>query len=216
MLLAFGDDGADAGLRVEAGDAGAARAHPLGKGALRVELELELAREVLAHELGVLADVGGDHLPDLPGLQQDAEAEVVDAGVVRGDGEVLHPCVADRGDQQLGDAAEPEAAGGDRHAVEEQAVERRCRIRIDLLHGSCPPGRPGVDPMHPGCARPCQGRARHLPDGPSQDRSRRGREPGEWPMAYETVTNGLAELREAGELRHAELEPDPAGGPGRH
>ena len=43
VLLALGDHRADAGLGVEARDAGAAGAHPLGEGALRVELELELA-----------------------------------------------------------------------------------------------------------------------------------------------------------------------------
>ena len=43
VLLALGDDRADAGLGVEARDAGAAGADALGQRALRVELELELA-----------------------------------------------------------------------------------------------------------------------------------------------------------------------------
>ena len=66
VLLALGDHRADAGLGVEAGNARAAGAHALGQRALRVEFELEFARQVLAHELGVLADVGRDHLLDLP------------------------------------------------------------------------------------------------------------------------------------------------------
>jgi hypothetical protein len=52
--------------------------------------------------------------------------------------EVLHAGVADRGDQVLGDAAEPEAAGGDGHAVEQQAVERLGCGGIDLLHSGPP------------------------------------------------------------------------------
>ena len=41
------------------------------------------------------------------------EAEVVDAAVVRDDGEVLRPELAQRADAVLGDAAEAEAAGED-------------------------------------------------------------------------------------------------------
>ena len=59
---------ADAGRRVERRDAGAAGAQPLGQRALRHQLDLELAGEELALELLVLADVGRDHLPDLPRL----------------------------------------------------------------------------------------------------------------------------------------------------
>ena len=57
---------ADPGGREEAADARAAGADALGEGALRVELDLELAREELALELLVLAHVAGDHLLDLP------------------------------------------------------------------------------------------------------------------------------------------------------
>ena len=54
---ALGDLRADAGRRVEGGDPGAAGAQPLGQRALRGQLDLELAREVLPLELLVLADV---------------------------------------------------------------------------------------------------------------------------------------------------------------
>src|SRR5262249_1011800 len=56
-LLALGDERARAGRRVERGDPGAAGAHPLGERALRHEVDLELAAQELALELGVLADV---------------------------------------------------------------------------------------------------------------------------------------------------------------
>jgi hypothetical protein len=116
--LSFRHHRAHAGPGVEARDARAACAHPLGQRALRVELELELSAEVLAHELGVLAHVGRHHLADLAALEQHAQAEAVDAGVVGGDREVPGARVADGGDQELGDAAQAEASGGDQHAVE--------------------------------------------------------------------------------------------------
>ncbi len=84
-FLALGDHRADAGLGEEGRDAGAAGADALGQGPLRVELELELAGEELLGEELVLADVRTDHLVDLLGLQQDAEARAVDAGVVGDD-----------------------------------------------------------------------------------------------------------------------------------
>ena len=127
---------ADAGLGVEAGNARAARAHPLGERALRAELDLQLAGQILPLELLVLADVGRDHLLHLPGAQQLAEPLIVDAGIVRGDGQVLDPARLDRVDQPLRDAAQAEAARGDGHAVEQQPFERGFGIGIDFLHAS--------------------------------------------------------------------------------
>src|SRR6185369_18004986 len=46
-LLALCDLSADTGLRIESGNSRAARAHPLGKRALRRELDLELPGEEL-------------------------------------------------------------------------------------------------------------------------------------------------------------------------
>jgi hypothetical protein len=46
----------------------------------------------------------------LAGLQQDAEAFVVDASIVADDGEAFDARVPDRFDQRLRDAAEAEAA----------------------------------------------------------------------------------------------------------
>jgi hypothetical protein len=133
-FLALGDQGADAGGGEEGRDARAARADALGQGALRVELQLQLAGQILALELLVLADVGRDHFRDLAGLQQLAEAEAVDAGVVGDDGQALDAAVAQAGDQVLGNAAQAEAAGHDGHAVEGQAFERGFRVSDNLAH----------------------------------------------------------------------------------
>ena len=82
---AVGDLGADAGRGVEGGDAGAAGAQPLGERALRDELDLQLAGQVLAGELLVLADVGAGDPGDAAGGEQDAEPAAVHAAVVGDD-----------------------------------------------------------------------------------------------------------------------------------
>ncbi len=71
--LARLDDGAERSGRVEGWDALAAGRASLRQGALRRELELDLAGQVHLLELLVLADVGGDHLADLLGLEELAE-----------------------------------------------------------------------------------------------------------------------------------------------
>ncbi len=125
LFLALRDQGAGAGLGEEGRDAGAAGADALGQRALRVEFDLQLVREILLRERLVLADIGRDHLLDLPGVEQQAEADAVDARIVGHDGQVLHAGIADRQDQRFGDAAQPEAPGHDQHAVLQQAGERR-------------------------------------------------------------------------------------------
>ncbi len=138
-FLALGHLRADAGLGVEAGDARPARAAALGERPLRAELDLQLARQILALELLVLADVARDHLGDLPRAEQLAEPFAVDPGIVRRDRQPRRPCVADRVDQPLGDAAQPEATRANCHAVVEQPVERRGRIGVDLSHRRASP-----------------------------------------------------------------------------
>src|SRR6185295_11952119 len=101
---------------------------------LRRELELELAGEELALELLVLADVARDHLSDLARVEELAEAEAVDTGVVRDHGEVLDARVAQRIDQRFGDAAQAEAADGDQLAVADDAGERSGSARKDFVH----------------------------------------------------------------------------------
>ena len=77
FFLALGDVGAHPGAGEESGNARAAGADALGKRALRIELDLELAREILLGEQLVLAHVGRDHLLDLLGFEQKAQARAV-------------------------------------------------------------------------------------------------------------------------------------------
>jgi hypothetical protein len=84
----------------------------------------------------VLADVGRDHLSDLPGLQQDAQAKVVDPAVVRDHDEVLDPQVADRVDAVFRDAAQPESAGQDGHSVPQPGSGQGVLcVGYDFVHG---------------------------------------------------------------------------------
>src|SRR4029077_6210034 len=133
-LLAFGDQRANASAGEERWDAGAAGTKLLGERALRRELELELAGQVLALELLVLADVARDHLLDLARLEQLAEAEAVDAGVVRDDGQVLDARIVQRIDQGLGNAAQAEAADGHQLAIADDAGQGGGRAWEDLVH----------------------------------------------------------------------------------
>ena len=123
-FLALRHQGADAGLGEERGDARPAGPDALSQGALRIELQLELAGEIELGEQLVLADIARNHLPDLAAGQKDPQAEVVHAAVVGNHGQVLHAHLADARDQVLGDAAEAEAARHDRHAVEQHARKR--------------------------------------------------------------------------------------------
>src|SRR5260370_1063940 len=72
----------------------------------------ELLGEQLVH-----ADIGRVRLADLPSVQQPAQHDAVEAGIVGDDGEVLDPGIADRIRQGLGHAAETKTAGHDHHAV---------------------------------------------------------------------------------------------------
>ncbi|PAV93074.1 hypothetical protein WR25_07417 [Diploscapter pachys] len=98
-LLALGHQRADAGLGVEARDARAPCPAAFGERALRTEFHLQLAGEILAFELLVLADVARDHLLDLAAAQQLAEAFAIDAGIVAGDRQILDARGLDRVDQ---------------------------------------------------------------------------------------------------------------------
>ena len=108
LFLALGDVGAGAGAGEEGGDAGAAGAQALGQRALRVEFDLQFAGEILLGEQFVLAHIGRDHLLDLPGFQQQAEAGAVHARIVRYDREVFDAGIADGQDQDFRDAAQAE------------------------------------------------------------------------------------------------------------
>jgi hypothetical protein len=81
----------------------------------------------------VLAHVGRDHLLHLAVGEQDAEALVGGAAVVRDDGERAGAATVERGDQVLGVARETEAAGHQRAAVR-QVLDRGIRRREELVH----------------------------------------------------------------------------------
>ena len=133
-ILAFGDLGADAGFGEERRDPGAAGADTLGKRTLRVELDLELAGEVLLHEGFVLPDIGGDHFLDLAGIEQQAESLPVGPAIVGHDGQVFDPRIADRKNQGFGNAAQAKSACHDGHAILKQPGQRGLPVRIDLVH----------------------------------------------------------------------------------
>ena len=116
-----------------------------GQRALGGEFDLELACKILALELLVLADIAGDHLPDLARAQQFADPFVVDPGVVAGEREILHPRIAHRVEQPFGNAAPSEPAAGDRQAIAQQAVECGSGIGIELFIST---------PPRCGCSRP--------------------------------------------------------------
>ena len=133
VLFALSDKGANAGAGVEAGDACTAGSHALGESALGGELDFEFSGEVLAFELGVFADVAGDHFFDLMGGEKEANSPVVNTGVVAGDGEVACAGVAEGGDEGFGDAAEAEASNGEEHAVAHDACEGGVGVWIELV-----------------------------------------------------------------------------------
>jgi len=75
---------------------------------LWVEFEFQLARQILAHEFGIFADIGRDHLFHLPRLQQDAYSEIIHTRVVGCECQVLGARILDRRQQQFGNAAQAE------------------------------------------------------------------------------------------------------------
>ena len=95
-------------------------------------VDFDLAGEELPLELLVLADVGRDHLPHLARAQQDADAEVVDAGIVADDREVARAARVQRLDQVLGDPAQAEAAHQDRRPVGDERHRLRRRSASTL------------------------------------------------------------------------------------
>ena len=116
-LFAFGDRGAIPGGGVKAGDASAAGADFFRQRSLRGEFYRQLAAEHQLFKQRVFPDVRGHHLADLARLQQHAETETVDPAVVGDHRQPLHLATLHLGDQVLGNAAQAEAAGEQRHAV---------------------------------------------------------------------------------------------------
>ena len=145
---ALGDLGADAGRGEERRDARAAGPHPLGQRALRGQLDLELAGEVLPRELLVLPDVRRDHPPDPLVEQQPPEAPVVDAAVVRHRLQVVGALLQQRVDQHRRDAAQPEAADRERRAAGDVG-HGLGGARDHLVHDGPPSSTGPVRPVRP-------------------------------------------------------------------
>src|SRR6516165_8444695 len=137
-LLAFGNDGPNAGFGEKGRNASAACANPLRQGALRVEFEFEFPGKKLLRKKLILADIGRNHLLDLPSLKQNAETRAIDSRVIGDDGQVFRPKFVDRLDQFMWNAAETEAARHERHAVLEYVGKSRTSIRINLIHAHDP------------------------------------------------------------------------------
>ena len=109
-FFSFRDHRAHAGGRVERRNSRAGRAHAFGERALGIELDLDLSAQHLLLEQFVFADVAGDHFLDLMRLEQQAEAGIHRARVVRGARQIFRALAAHGGDQVFGNAAGSESA----------------------------------------------------------------------------------------------------------
>src|SRR5699024_310075 len=98
---ALDDLGSGAGDRVEGGNSRPAGAQLLGQRSLRGELDLELTGQVLASELLVLTDIGGDDPTKSTVGEQNAQTAPIDTGVVRDHFEVLGSLVLERPDEEF-------------------------------------------------------------------------------------------------------------------
>ena len=66
---------------------------------MRVEFKLQLSRKVQFREQLVLADIGGNHLPDLAVVKQLPEPKTICATIVGNDCKVLDPGIEQTIDQ---------------------------------------------------------------------------------------------------------------------
>jgi hypothetical protein len=71
---------------------------------------------------------------DLARLEQLAQAESVDAGIVRDHGQILDGAVAQGIDQRLGNATQAEAANSQQLAVVHDTLQGRGGRGVDLVH----------------------------------------------------------------------------------
>ena len=132
-LLAFGDDRAETGRRVECRNSRAAGADALGQRSLRNEFQIDPPGQHHVFQQLVLADVAALVRLDLPGGEHQAQAEVVDADVVADGVQVLDAFFHERRDQVLRNAAQPEAADHDGRAIVD-VVDRLIGVRNYLVH----------------------------------------------------------------------------------
>src|SRR5690606_33173641 len=110
---------------------------------LRDQRDLQFARQEQAFEGLVLADVRAGHAADLPGVEQDPEADAVDATVVGDDVEIPVTGREDGFDQVLRVAAHAEATGHQGDTVA-HAFDGRAGGGVGLVHGARSVARDGT------------------------------------------------------------------------
>jgi hypothetical protein len=97
----------------------------------------------LAFEFLVLADVGRNHLADLPRLQKEPQAEGIEARVIGDDRQVARTEFAHCRNQVLGDAASAETARHQHHTVAQNVAQRTdCVGKYLGTHALEPPNEP--------------------------------------------------------------------------
>ena len=112
---------------------------PLGQGALRSQLHLQLAGQVLPGELCVLADVRGHHPPDHPASSSRPRPQPSTPQLFDTTSRSLDPRLQQRLDQHAGHATQAEPAHRQRRA--RRHVGNRLRSRVGL---PCPLAHPSA------------------------------------------------------------------------
>ena len=92
-------------------------------------------------------------------VEQLAQAEAVDAGVVGNGGQAGDAGIAQGADQRFGNAAQAEAADGDGLAILDDAGQRRCRVGINFVH-DCP-SIYVVEALRPSSVHDCRVASQH-------------------------------------------------------
>jgi hypothetical protein len=117
--------------------------------------------------------ITGDDLFHLSRLQQQSHAEIVHAGIVADDGEVLGAAVDQGLDQVFRNAAESESAARNRHAIVQQSLKRCGGVGIDFFHGRSFSGKCGtrIESRHFTRTPSLRPKAMRRPRGPVQRRN---------------------------------------------
>src|SRR5215813_2398542 len=116
-FLAFGDYRSVAGRSKERMNARATSPNALGKRALRDQLEVDLACYDHLFQQLVLTHITSLVRANLPGVEHEAETELVHTDVIADGVEVLHAFVYQSTDKVLGNPAQPEATDHEGRAV---------------------------------------------------------------------------------------------------
>ena len=132
-FFAFGDDGSNAGGRIERGNASAPRANSLGKRSLRNQVEMHRAVQHHLFQQFIFANVSSDMVPDLAIGEQQSHTEAVDANVIADGGEVLNALAGKRADQVLRHPAQTKSTHHDGGAVK-HVLDRLFGARYNFVH----------------------------------------------------------------------------------